>query len=156
MIGYKKVTGEFSLKDKTAIVVGGAGGIGEATARMYAGKGAKVAIVDCKDTCPEVAESIKKDFGVETIGVKCDVTSQESVDSMISVPRVPRLQLWPASCDHSLHFMTASPSEEKNPAARSEKESQSFRADGQSLRNHLLFVLPVTKQAQRSSASCPR
>lgn len=83
MIGYKKVTGEFSLKDKTAIVVGGAGGIGEATARMYAGKGAKVAIVDCKDTCPEVAESIKKDFGVETIGVKCDVTSQESVDSMM-------------------------------------------------------------------------
>lgn len=83
MIAYKKVTGEFDLKDKAAIVVGGAGGIGEATARMYARKGAKVAIVDCKDTCSELADSIARDFGVETIGVQCDVTSQESVDRMM-------------------------------------------------------------------------
>ena len=83
MIQYEKVTGEFNLAGKAAIVVGGAGGIGEATARMYAKKGAKVAIVDCKDTCPEVAEAIKADFGTETIGVKCDVTSQESVDAMM-------------------------------------------------------------------------
>lgn len=82
-IGYKKVDGSFDLTGKSAIVVGGAGGIGEATARMYARKGAKVAIADCKDTCPEVAEAIAKDFGVQTIGVKCDVTSQESVDAML-------------------------------------------------------------------------
>ena len=82
-IGYKKVDGSFDLTGKSAIVIGGAGGIGEATARMYARKGAKVAIADCKDTCPEVAEAIAKDFGVQTIGVKCDVTSQESVDAML-------------------------------------------------------------------------
>ena len=46
MIDYKKVTGTFDLTGKGAIVVGGAGGIGEATAEMYARKGAKVAIVD--------------------------------------------------------------------------------------------------------------
>ena len=66
-----------------AIVVGGAGGIGEATAQMYARKGARVAIVDCKDNCPEVAAKIAEEFGVQVIGVKCDVTSQESVDAMM-------------------------------------------------------------------------
>lgn len=83
MIKYEKVNADFDLTGKAAIVVGGAGGIGEATARMYAMKGAKVAIVDCKDTCPEVAEAIAKDYGVETIGIKCDVTDQASVDDMM-------------------------------------------------------------------------
>ncbi len=83
MIQYEKVNGDFDLSGKAAIVVGGAGGIGEATAQMYAKKGARVAIVDCKDNCPEVAERIAGEYGVETIGIKCDVTSQESVDAMM-------------------------------------------------------------------------
>ena len=33
-IPYTKVTGAFDLTGKVAIVIGGAGGIGEATARM--------------------------------------------------------------------------------------------------------------------------
>lgn len=84
MIGYKKVTGDLDLTGKVAIVVGGAGGIGEATARMYAHKGAKVVIADCKDTCDAVAEAIAKDYGTETLGVQTDVTSQESVDNMLA------------------------------------------------------------------------
>ena len=83
MIQYEKVKGNFDLTGKAAIVVGGAGGIGEATAQMYARKGARVAIVDCKDNCPEVAAKIAEEFGVQVIGVKCDVTSQESVDAMM-------------------------------------------------------------------------
>lgn len=83
MIQYEKVTGDFDLSGKTAIVVGGAGGIGEATAEMYAKKGANVVIADCKDTCAEVAERIAKEYGVKTFGVKCDVTSQDSVDGMM-------------------------------------------------------------------------
>ena len=83
MIQYEKVNGDFCLKGKSAIVVGGAGGIGEATARMYAKKGANVAIVDCKDTCPDIAKAIAEEYGVQTIGVKCAVTSQESVDAMM-------------------------------------------------------------------------
>lgn len=84
MIKYEKVSGDFNLQNRVAIVVGGAGGIGEATACMYAKKGASVAIVDCKDTCDEVAKKINEQYGVKTIGVKCDVTSQESVNTMIS------------------------------------------------------------------------
>ena len=83
MIQYKKVTGDFSLQDKVAVVMGGAGGIGEATARMYAKKGAKVVITDCKDNCPQVAEAIEKEYGVDTIRIKCDVTAQGSVDALI-------------------------------------------------------------------------
>ncbi|MBR2263286.1 MAG: SDR family oxidoreductase [Firmicutes bacterium] len=83
MIKYVKVDGSFDLTGRSAIVVGGAGGIGEATACMYAKKGAKVAIVDCKDTCGEIAAAIAEEYGVQTIGVKCDVTSQESVDAMM-------------------------------------------------------------------------
>ena len=83
MINYEKVNGDFSLAGQSAIVVGGAGGIGEATARMYANKGANVAIVDQKDTCQEIADAIAAEYGVKTIGVQCDVTSQESVDNML-------------------------------------------------------------------------
>lgn len=83
MIQYEKVNGDLDLTGKAAIVVGGAGGIGEATAKMYAKKGAKVAIVDCKDNCPEVAAAIAKEYGVETVGIKCDVTDQQSVNDMM-------------------------------------------------------------------------
>lgn len=83
MIQYEKVNGDFNLNGKSAVVVGGAGGIGEATARMYARKGANVAIVDCKDNCQEVADTIAAEFKVQTVGIKCDVTSQESVDAMM-------------------------------------------------------------------------
>lgn len=84
MINYKKVTGEFDLTGKSAMVVGGAGGIGEATAEMYARKGANVAIVDMKDTVDDVAKRIADEFGVKTIGVKCDVTKQEDVDNAVA------------------------------------------------------------------------
>ena len=84
MIRYEKVTGSFDLTGKVAVVIGGAGGIGEATARMYASKGAKVVIADCKENCPEVAAAIQADTGAEAIGIRCDVTCQESVDAMVA------------------------------------------------------------------------
>ncbi len=83
MIGYKKVNGDLNLTGKTAIVVGGAGGIEEATAQMYARKGANVVIADCKDTCGEVAAKLEKEFQTRAIGVQTDVTSQESVDHLL-------------------------------------------------------------------------
>ena len=84
MIEYKKVTGNFDLKGKAAIVIGGGGGIGGSTAEMYARKGANVAIVDCKDNVEEVAKDLAEKFGVKTIGLKCDVTKQEEVDKTVA------------------------------------------------------------------------
>lgn len=83
MISYKKVDGSFDLRGKVAVVVGGAGGIGEATAKMYAKKGAKVAVVDLKDSVDEVAEKISRDYGVETIGIRCNVTNLEDIKNTV-------------------------------------------------------------------------
>lgn len=56
-----------------AIVTGGGSGLGEATARALAAKGAKLAIFDIGI---EKAESVANDIG--GIAVKCDVSSAES------------------------------------------------------------------------------
>jgi glycerol dehydrogenase len=82
-IGYKKVDGSFNLTGKVAVVVGGAGGIGEATARMYAKKGAKIAVVDRKDNVAGVAQTIAQEYGTQTIGVLCDVTDMNSVKNAV-------------------------------------------------------------------------
>ncbi|NCP25100.1 MAG: SDR family NAD(P)-dependent oxidoreductase [Erythrobacter sp.] len=59
-----------------AVVTGGASGLGEATARAIAAKGAKVAIFDMNE---EKGEAVAKDIG----GVFCkvNVTSEEDVDA---------------------------------------------------------------------------
>src|SRR5690606_1956271 len=60
----------------SAVVTGGASGLGAATVRALAAKGAKVAIFDLNE---EAGEAIAKEVG----GVFCkvDVTSDESVDA---------------------------------------------------------------------------
>lgn len=83
MIPYEKVCGEFDLSGKVAIVTGGAGGIGEATARMYAGKGAKLILVDIKPNTDEVAQAIAKEYGTEAIGITCDLTKQDDVNAVV-------------------------------------------------------------------------
>lgn len=83
MIQYKPVTGEFNLEGKTAVITGGAGAIGEETAKMYARKGVNLVLVDVKDEVPEVAAGFEKEFGVGAIGVKADLTKQEDVDNVV-------------------------------------------------------------------------
>ena len=84
MISYEKVTGAFDLTRKTAVITGGAGGIGEATARMYAGKGANLVLTDIKDNVGEIAEAIAKEYGVEAIGVRGDLTQQGDIDLVVN------------------------------------------------------------------------
>jgi len=45
--GYDK---NFNITDKVAIITGGASGIGRAIAELYVEKGAKIAILDLKDS----------------------------------------------------------------------------------------------------------
>ena len=59
-----------------AVVTGGASGLGEATARAIAAKGAKVAIFDMNE---EKGEAVAKDIG--GIFCKVNVTSDEDVDA---------------------------------------------------------------------------
>ena len=67
------------LQDRTAIITGGAGGIGLATARRFAEEGANVVVADMDDE--------KGGAAAEEVGgsyVHCDVTDAEQVDAMVA------------------------------------------------------------------------
>lgn len=51
---------------------------------MYASHGAKVVIASRRKSCPQLADNISKEYGVDTFGISCDVTKQEDVDNMIA------------------------------------------------------------------------
>ncbi len=65
------------LADKTAIITGGGspGGIGRATARLFAGEGARVAILDLEEADPAAAAA---ELGPEHLGLACDVREREA------------------------------------------------------------------------------
>jgi len=67
------------LQDRTAIVTGGASGIGLATARRFAQEGASVVVVDMDDDSGGAA--------ADEVGgtyVHCDVTDAEQVEAMVA------------------------------------------------------------------------
>ena len=67
------------LKDKTALITGGARGIGLAFARAYVAEGARVAIADRSGAAEAAAE-----FGDRAIWVALDVTDQASIDAAVA------------------------------------------------------------------------
>ena len=66
------------IDGQSALVTGGASGLGEATARMLASKGAKVAILDRN---AELAEKVAADTGGPA--VVCDVTDPDAVEAAL-------------------------------------------------------------------------
>lgn len=72
------------LKGKTALVTGGASGIGEAIVRLFAQEGADVAINyhNRKDEAEALAEECRQ-YGGKIITVQADVAEQEPVEKMV-------------------------------------------------------------------------
>lgn len=71
------------LRDRVAIITGGARGIGRSIAERYAEHGAKLVIVDVIE---EVAEATVKELqgkGIDAIAVKTDVSNSADVDAMV-------------------------------------------------------------------------
>lgn len=73
------------MENKIAIVVGGAQGIGEATAKCLAEEGAKVVVADMNlDGANKVADEIKARAG-QAIALKVDMTKMDETDNMAKI-----------------------------------------------------------------------
>ncbi|MHC4883745.1 MAG: 3-oxoacyl-[acyl-carrier-protein] reductase [Planctomycetota bacterium] len=71
-----------SFKDKTAIVTGGARGIGEAISRRLAAQGCNLVLWDVlADAAEETAGKLASEFGIKAKGMGVDVTSGDSVEA---------------------------------------------------------------------------
>jgi NAD(P)-dependent dehydrogenase (short-subunit alcohol dehydrogenase family) len=75
-ISVGSVDFDFRLDGKTALVTGGAAGIGAAIAAGYATKGARIAVVDLNETA---AAKTASGLPTESRGFYCDVADPESV-----------------------------------------------------------------------------
>ncbi|HAX61903.1 MAG TPA: 3-oxoacyl-ACP reductase [Elusimicrobia bacterium] len=75
---------EQKLKDRVAIITGGAQGIGRAIAEKLAGEGAKIIIVDvAEEIAKKTVDEISKSQNVATLSLKVDVSSSIETEQMI-------------------------------------------------------------------------
>lgn len=78
-----KINKLFDLTGKTAIVTGGANGIGKATAMILAKHGANISIGDFNlDDAEKTAKEIEK-LGVKAIAVSCNVLKDEDLVNLV-------------------------------------------------------------------------
>lgn len=74
---------KFRLDGKVAVVIGGAGGIGEACALELGRQGAKVIVASRNlDKLQDVAQKIQSEVGSETVAFQVDVTDELSVSRL--------------------------------------------------------------------------
>jgi NAD(P)-dependent dehydrogenase (short-subunit alcohol dehydrogenase family) len=69
------------LRDAGAIVAGGASGLGAATARALAERGARVAIADLDG---DRAQSLAGELGGDAVAFKADVTNEDEVEAAVA------------------------------------------------------------------------
>lgn len=72
------------LDGRTAIVTGGARGLGYAMASALAAEGARIALLDRLDTVAAAAQQLQTATGVDVIGVVTDITDEASVDEALA------------------------------------------------------------------------
>lgn len=74
----------FSLQNKIAVITGGGSGIGQAIAKLFAGQGAIVFILDVDEKgMSDTVEVIEKDGG-KASGITCDVVNEYQVNEFFN------------------------------------------------------------------------
>lgn len=75
------------LEHRTAVITGGANGIGAATARKMVGEGARVAILDLDVGAGQAVAAELNDAGesIAAVFIECDITREASVENAIGV-----------------------------------------------------------------------
>ena len=71
-----------NLKDKVAVITGGASGLGFAMAQRFAQEGVKIVLADIEDGPLQTAVGKVEKAGVDTLGIKCDVSVGEDVENV--------------------------------------------------------------------------
>jgi len=69
-----------SLRGRTALVTGGASGIGAAIVRGFARQGARVAVLDVAD---DAGEALAAELGADALFVHCDLTDVEALRAAV-------------------------------------------------------------------------
>jgi NAD(P)-dependent dehydrogenase (short-subunit alcohol dehydrogenase family) len=76
---------QLNKEARVVVVTGGARGIGYAAARLLAEEGARIALVDLDEArVAQSAKTLASEAGVETIGLRVDISSIEDVNGMVS------------------------------------------------------------------------
>lgn len=73
-----------NLEGKSALVTGGASGIGRATALAFAREGARVAVADILEEAAQSTVSEIEAMGGQALAIACDVTDDDAVKAMIA------------------------------------------------------------------------
>ena len=71
-----------TLQGKGAVITGGASGIGLATAKVLAGKGARIVLADVEEQALDAAVQGLRNSGADAHGVVCDVRSLDAVNAL--------------------------------------------------------------------------
>jgi 3-oxoacyl-[acyl-carrier protein] reductase len=79
---HPAIAAAFSLDGRTAVVTGAAGGIGRATAAVYAGAGATVVLADRDTEGLAAAAAAVEEVGGPAVVVPADVTDRSQVDDV--------------------------------------------------------------------------
>ncbi len=74
----------FNLKGNVAVITGSSSGLGLQMAKALANQGANIVLLARRQELIEKnAEEIEKEFGVQTLAVKCDITNTDNVKEAV-------------------------------------------------------------------------
>ena len=84
-----------SLRDRVAIVTGGANGIGEGIVVEFAREGATVVVADIDDAGSQEVERKVRAAGGQAVAIRCDVSQADEVERLVrsTVDRFGRLDI---------------------------------------------------------------